>query len=82
MALQADSPALRPAYWQLYDEADAALHVGDALLQYWADGQHSVAEIADLVELETGQPMGEVALRYYKLLAEAGLVEMTMDHGR
>ena len=82
MALQADSPALRPAYWQLYDEADAALHVGDALLQYWADGQHSVAEIADLVELETGQPMGEVALRYYKLLAEAGLVEMTMDDGQ
>ena len=29
------------------------------------------AEIADLVELETGQPMGEVALRYFKLLAEA-----------
>ena len=77
MALQADSPALRPAYWQLNDEADEALHVGDALLQYWADGQHTVADIADLVELETGQPMGEVALRYFKLLAEAGLVEWT-----
>jgi hypothetical protein len=74
MALQADSPALRPVYWQLKDEAGDALHVGDALLQYWADGQHSVADIADRVALETGQPMGEVALRYFKLLAEAGLV--------
>ena len=79
MALQADSPALRPAYWQLYDEAAEALHVGASLLQYWADGQHTVAEIADLVELEIGQPIGEVALRYFKLLAKAGLVEMTLD---
>ena len=82
MALQADSPALRPAYWQLNDEADETLHVGASLLQYWADGDHTVADIADRVALETGQPMGEVALRYFKLLAEAGLVEMTMDHGR
>jgi hypothetical protein len=74
MALQADSPALRPVYWQLDDEADETLHVGASLLQYWADGQHSVADIADRVVLETGQPMGEVALRYFKLLAEAGLV--------
>jgi hypothetical protein len=75
MALQADSPALRPTYWQLYDEADEVLHVGASLLQYWADGQRTIAEIADLVELELGQPIGEVALRYFKLLAAAGLVE-------
>jgi hypothetical protein len=75
MALQADSPALRPTYWQLYDEADEVLHVGASLLQYWADGQHAITEIADLVELELGQPIGEVALRYFKLLAAAGLVE-------
>ena len=79
MALQADSPALRPAYWQLNDEADEALHVGDALLQYWADGQHTVADIADRVALETGQPMGEVALRYFKLLAEARLIEWAVN---
>ena len=82
LALQADSPALRPAYWQLNDEADETLHVGAALLQYWADGHHTVAQIAERVELETGQAMGEVALRYFKLLAEAGLVEMTIDDGR
>jgi len=79
MALQADSPALRPVYWQLNDEAAEALHVGDALLQYWADGRHTVADIADRVELETGQPMGEVALRYFKLLAEAKLIEWTVN---
>ena len=75
LALQADSPALRPAYWQLNDEADETLHVGASLLQYWADGHHTVADIADRVALETGQPMGEVALRYFKLLAEAKLIE-------
>ena len=79
MALQADSPALRPAYWQLYDEAGEALHVGDALLQYWADGDRTVADIADRVALETGQPMGEVALRYFKLLAEAKLIEWAVN---
>ncbi len=39
MALQADSPALRPAYWQLTDEADEALHVGEraaAILGRWS----------------------------------------------
>jgi hypothetical protein len=76
LALQADTPALRPAHRQLHDEAGEALHVGAALLQYWADGRHSVARIAELVALETGQPMGEVALRYFKLLAEAGLVTL------
>ena len=74
MALQAGQPALLPAYWQLNDDAGSALHDGDALLQYWADGHHTVAEIADRVEWETGKPMGEVALRYFKLLAEAALV--------
>ena len=82
MALQADSPALRPAFWQINDEADEVLHVGAVLLQYWADGRHTVAQIAELVDLETGQTMGEVALRYFKLLAEAGLIEWTMDRGR
>ena len=73
MALR-PAPALLPAYWQLNDDAGPALHDGDALLQYWADGHHTVAEIADRVEWETGKPVGEVALRYFRLLAEAALV--------
>jgi hypothetical protein len=80
MALQADSPVLRPAYWQLNDEADEMLHLGASLLQYWADGDHTVADIADRVALETGQPVGEVALRYFKLLAEAGLITFQRSH--
>ena len=74
LALQADHPELLPAYARLNDEAGAALHDGAALLQYWADGGHTIADIADRVELELGQPIGEVALRYFKLLAAAGLV--------
>ncbi len=75
MALQADMPALLPAYWKLSDDAGPALHDASALMQYWADGSHTVAEIADLVELETGQAVGETVLRYFKLLMEAGLVK-------
>ncbi len=74
LALQADSPALQPSYWHLNDDAGDVLHVGAALLQYWADGRHTIAEIADRVELELEQPLGEIALRYFKLLAEAGLI--------
>lgn len=44
------------------------------MLQYWADGHRSIAEIADLVELETGGPSGDLPLRYFKLLAEIDLV--------
>jgi len=76
LTLQADKPALLPAYWQLTDDAGAAFHDEAALLQYWADGHHTVAEIADLVELETGKAVGEAALRYFRLLAEAGLITL------
>lgn len=76
LALQADHPALLPAYTQITDEAGAVLHDGAALLQYWADGGHTIADIADRVELELGQPIGETALRYFKLLTAAGLVEL------
>jgi hypothetical protein len=74
MALQADAPALAQAFWKLSDDAGPALHDISPLMQYWADGSRTVAEIADLVELEMGKPVGELALRYFKLLIEAGLV--------
>lgn len=72
MALQADAPALLPAFWRLGDDAGPGFYDASALLQYWADGNHTVAEIADLVELETGSPVGALALRYFRLLMEAG----------
>ncbi len=79
IALQANHPHLVPSLWTLGDDAGDALHDSLPLMQYWADGHHTVVQIAERVELETAQPMGEVALRYFKLLAEAGLIEWTMD---
>lgn len=76
LALQADHPALVPVYEQLSNEAGSALHDGAALLQYAADGRRTIAAIADRVEIELGAPVGEVALRYFKLLAAAGLVAL------
>ena len=76
MALQADARHLVPAYWELSDKASGSFYEHGALLQYWADGKRTVAEIADLAEIETGQPADELVLRYFKLLAEAGMIEL------
>ncbi len=74
LALQADRPQLIPGFWKLGDDAGDALHDSASLLQYWADGRHTITDIADRVELETGKAVGELALRYFRLLAEAGLI--------
>ena len=79
LALQADQPQLIPAYRKLKDDAGAAMHVTSALLQYWADGSHTIADIIDRVELETGQATGALALPYFRLLAEAGLIALDAD---
>ena len=76
MSLQADAQHLVPAYWELSDKASGSFYEHGALLQYWADGKRTVAEIADLAEIETGQPADELVLRYFKLLAEAGTIEL------
>jgi hypothetical protein len=70
------SKELRMAYWQLSDSLGEALPEGATLLQYWADGQRTVAEVSDLVELVTGKAAGDLPLRFFKLLAETGLVEL------
>ena len=79
LALQADRPQLIPGFWKLGDDAGDALHDSASLLQYWADGRHTIADIADRVELETGKAVGELALRYFRLLAEAGLITLDAE---
>ncbi len=44
------------------------------LALYWADGQRSVLDIADLVELETGERDVELLLKYFELLEKLGFV--------
>jgi aminopeptidase YwaD len=43
---------------------------------YWVDGKRTVAEIADLVELETGKRDVELLVRHYKLLAQLELMSL------
>jgi hypothetical protein len=51
-------------------------HTQTALALYWADGQRSVLEITDLVELETGQRDVELLLSYFRLLERLGFVSL------
>ena len=78
MAMPTQAKELREAYWKMSTDAgaDHALDEMAALLQYWADGQRTIAEIADLVALETGQTPGDLPLRFFKLLAKTGQVTL------
>jgi len=42
---------------------------------YWADGQRTLAEIVNLVELETGARAAAYLAGYFEILAELGAVE-------
>ena len=53
----------RPAAWVL-----------PVVALYWADGQRTLAEIMDLVELETGQRDAELVVRYFEALARLELL--------
>ena len=46
------------------------------LAVYWADGKRSLLEIADLIELETGQRDVELLAEYFQTLAKLNLVEL------
>ena len=43
---------------------------------YWVDGRRTVAEIASLVEMETGQRNAELLLRHFRLLDRMGLMAL------
>jgi hypothetical protein len=54
-----------------------AIYYGIATVaNYWVDGKCTVAEIADLVELETGKRNMPVLVRHYNLLARLGLISL------
>jgi hypothetical protein len=78
MTLQAQGGELLPTLWAMMPSGQAGddYHDLTALAQYWADGCRNIAEIADLVSLEVGRPASELLLNYFKLLAQAGLIEL------
>lgn len=77
MVLRAEHFDLLPRLWELNERIGPAAHDYEPVLQYWANGTRSVAEIAELASLELGYPPDENALAYFELLAETGLVRLT-----
>jgi len=53
-----------------------AAHTLTDLALYWADGQRSLLEIADLVEMESGQRDVELLVAYMRLLHKLGFVAL------
>jgi hypothetical protein len=43
---------------------------------YWANGERTVAEIANLVEMETGKRNTELLVRHFALLGKLGLIRL------
>ena len=68
----------RELSWKIRKE-----HTDDMVLStlalYWADGERSLFEISELVNLETGRTNLEYLLTYFKLLEKMGLVEFQTE---
>jgi len=79
LALQAYRPDLQPRLQALNEAFGRIAHDYEPVLQYWSDGQHTVAEIGELAWLELGREADEHTLAYFKLLAEAGLLRLDED---
>jgi len=45
---------------------------------YWVDGKRTLAEVADLVEMESGMRNDEFLEEYFMALEKVGLVRMEM----
>ncbi len=64
------------ASWRELIDENANWRVLRAQAEYWVDGRRSLADIARLLELETGQALGPAIERYFHILARAGLMTM------
>jgi hypothetical protein len=70
------SPEEREHWRKLVEAREKGGHTLPILAQYWADGERTVLEIAELVELEAGQRDVELLVEHFRLLAKMGLVEL------
>ena len=68
-------PEERESLWQLQKERRAARLLPTVAL-YWTDGRRTLADIADLVELETGQRDLEFLVCYFEALARLDLIAL------
>jgi len=61
---------------RLLKEHAEAPRVLPVVALFWADGQRTLYQIAELVELETGHRDTELLVRYFEFLAQVELIEL------
>jgi aminopeptidase YwaD len=66
----------RERVWQLRKEHKKGFFTLPTLAVYRTDGQRSLLEITDLIELETGQRDVELLVEYFQTLGKLNLVEL------
>jgi hypothetical protein len=66
----------RDEYWQVRQTVFRGSYGLVLLAEYWADGERTLLDIADLIELETGQRNVELLVRYFQTLAKVDLMEL------
>jgi len=66
----------RERVWQMRKEHKKGFFTLPTLAVYWADGKRSLLEIADLIELETGQRDVELLVEYFRTLGKLNLVKL------
>ena len=66
----------RERWWQMRQKHKKGFRILPTLAVYWADGKRSLLEIADLIELETGQRDAELLVEYFQMLGKMNLVEL------
>jgi len=64
------------ASWRELIDENLNWRVLRAQAEYWVDGRRSLADISQLLELETGQALGPAIERYFHILAGAGLMTL------
>lgn len=70
------NPADREAFHRFSKEYPDFGRTAPTLAMYWADGERSLSDIADLVEMETGTRCTQALVGYFELLARMGGVEL------
>jgi hypothetical protein len=66
----------RLAWYDLVKRAGNGWRPARYLAEYWSDGTRNLAEIADLVELESGASKGPELVEGFRMLAKMGLIEL------
>ena len=63
-------------WYDLIDKAEGQHYTWMFLAQYWMDGYRSVLDIADLIEIETGQHPLDFLTRYIEFLKIMNQIEV------